>query len=81
VAALLPGDAITLLLETVPLYVLYEASILLATLVARSESKRGGAGNASVGRDAAHPGEPPADSDRPAEDAVQEMIDHVDERL
>ena len=30
-----PGDAITLLLETVPLYVLYEASILLASFVER----------------------------------------------
>ena len=30
VAAFLPGDAITLLLETVPLYLLFEASILLA---------------------------------------------------
>ena len=36
VAAFLPGDAITLLLETIPLYVLYEASILLASLVERS---------------------------------------------
>jgi sec-independent protein translocase protein TatC len=35
VAAFLPGDAITLILETVPLYVLYEASILLAAFVAR----------------------------------------------
>jgi sec-independent protein translocase protein TatC len=33
VAALLPGDAITLVLETVPLYVLYEASILVASFV------------------------------------------------
>src|SRR3984885_6945384 len=32
IAAFLPGDAITLLLETVPLYLLYEASILLASL-------------------------------------------------
>ena len=31
VAAFLPGDAITLLLETVPLYLLFEASLLLAT--------------------------------------------------
>ncbi|HYM55538.1 MAG TPA: twin-arginine translocase subunit TatC [Solirubrobacteraceae bacterium] len=29
VAALLPGDAVTLLLETVPLYLLFEASLLL----------------------------------------------------
>jgi len=35
VAAFLPGDAITLLLETVPLYLLFEASLLLATIVER----------------------------------------------
>jgi sec-independent protein translocase protein TatC len=33
VAALLPGDAITMLLETVPLYLLFEASLLLARLI------------------------------------------------
>jgi sec-independent protein translocase protein TatC len=32
IAALLPGDAMTLLLETVPLYLLFEASLLLATI-------------------------------------------------
>jgi sec-independent protein translocase protein TatC len=31
IAAFLPGDAITLLLETAPLYLLFEASLLLAT--------------------------------------------------
>jgi sec-independent protein translocase protein TatC len=35
VAALLPGDAITLVLETVPLYLLFEASLLLATIMQR----------------------------------------------
>ncbi|HEV2943729.1 MAG TPA: twin-arginine translocase subunit TatC [Solirubrobacteraceae bacterium] len=35
VTAFLPGDAITLLLETVPLYLLFEASLLLATIVER----------------------------------------------
>ena len=40
IAALLPGDAITLLLETVPLYVLFEASILLAAFAARSEARK-----------------------------------------
>ena len=38
VAAFLPGDAITLVLETVPLYLLYEASILLASFVGRAEA-------------------------------------------
>lgn len=35
VAAFLPGDAITLVLETVPLYLLFEASLLLATIMDR----------------------------------------------
>jgi len=40
VAAFLPGDAITLLLETVPLYLLFEASLLLATIVEHREKAR-----------------------------------------
>jgi sec-independent protein translocase protein TatC len=40
VAAFLPGDAFTLLLETVPLYLLYEASILIASVVARRDAAR-----------------------------------------
>jgi len=40
VAAFLPGDAITLLLETVPLYLLFEVSVLLATLVERRRHRR-----------------------------------------
>jgi sec-independent protein translocase protein TatC len=39
-AAFLPGDAVTLLLETVPLYILYELSILVASFVARRDAKR-----------------------------------------
>ena len=35
VAAFLPGDAITLVLETLPLYVLFEASLLLASMLER----------------------------------------------
>jgi sec-independent protein translocase protein TatC len=35
IAALLPGDAVTLLLETVPLYLLFEMSLLLAILIER----------------------------------------------
>jgi sec-independent protein translocase protein TatC len=35
VGALLPGDLITLLLETVPLYILFEASLLVAALADR----------------------------------------------
>ena len=40
VAAFLPGDAITLVLETVPLYLLFELSLLLASFVERRERRR-----------------------------------------
>jgi sec-independent protein translocase protein TatC len=40
IAAFLPGDAFTLVLETVPLYLLYEASILVASVVARRDVRR-----------------------------------------
>jgi Sec-independent protein secretion pathway component TatC len=35
VAAVLPGDAITMLLETLPLYVLFELSVLIAAISER----------------------------------------------
>ena len=35
IAAFLPGDAITMLLETVPLYLLFEVSVLLASIADR----------------------------------------------
>src|SRR5271165_6573240 len=77
VAAFLPGDAITLLLETIPLYVLYEASILLASFVGRRARLRDASSNEGGGSEqgpAAEPGER-------AEPTVQDMIDHVDPRL
>src|SRR5271170_2499685 len=40
VAAFLPGDAITLLLETVPLYLLFELSVLIAGIIDHRESRR-----------------------------------------
>ncbi len=40
VAAFLPGDFVTMLLETAPLYLLYEGSILIAALVARRAAAR-----------------------------------------
>jgi len=43
IAAFLPGDAITLLLETVPLYLLFESSVLLATIVEYRRERRVGA--------------------------------------
>jgi sec-independent protein translocase protein TatC len=82
VAAFLPGDVITLVLETVPLYLLYEVSILIAALVGRAERAQpaeGGATTAGVGHP---PGDrtspPPEDS---AEPTVQDLIDHTDPRL
>jgi sec-independent protein translocase protein TatC len=49
VAAFLPGDAITLVLETVPLYLLYEVSILVASLLGRSSRRRTQEGEAPLG--------------------------------
>jgi sec-independent protein translocase protein TatC len=40
VAAILPGDAITMLLEVLPLYVLFEASVLFASISERRAQKR-----------------------------------------
>jgi sec-independent protein translocase protein TatC len=49
VAALLPGDAITMLLETVPLYLLFEVSVLVATVLDRREQRRVAAAAAGEG--------------------------------
>jgi sec-independent protein translocase protein TatC len=40
IAAILPGDAVTLVLETVPLYLLFEASVLLASILERRETRQ-----------------------------------------
>ncbi|HEY2260726.1 MAG TPA: twin-arginine translocase subunit TatC [Solirubrobacteraceae bacterium] len=39
VAAVLPGDAVTMLLETLPLYLLFEFSVLLAAVAERRSAK------------------------------------------
>jgi sec-independent protein translocase protein TatC len=41
VAAALPGDAVTMLLETVPLYALFEVSVLVAALAERRARRSG----------------------------------------
>jgi sec-independent protein translocase protein TatC len=74
VAAFLPGDAITLVLETIPLYVLFEASILIAALAGRRAARRASAADAA-GAQAAPP------SDEQTQPSVQQMIDHVDRDL
>jgi sec-independent protein translocase protein TatC len=106
-AAFLPGDAITLILETVPLYILYEASILVASFVARRDASRarteaavaaaGGdqppGGTSGPGGDmnppppapprapAGAPGQPAESSSTGTEDAVKQIIDHIDREL
>ncbi|HEV3046938.1 MAG TPA: twin-arginine translocase subunit TatC [Solirubrobacteraceae bacterium] len=82
VAAFLPGDAITLLLETVPLYLLYEMSILIAALVGRANRVRPEEGSAATAGPG-HPGEGPGPQppEHPADSTVQDLIDHIDPRL
>jgi len=79
VAAFLPGDLITLVLETVPLYLLYEASILIAAFVGRRDAKR----RSQMGAAAPAPGEPATASPSAgqAEPSVQQIIDHTDSEL
>jgi sec-independent protein translocase protein TatC len=65
IAAFLPGDAVTLVLETVPLYLLYEGSILLASLMERRAARGRPAQAAAVAfgeRDAGEHDGPPEDS-------------------
>jgi sec-independent protein translocase protein TatC len=55
VAAVLPGDAITMLLETLPLYLLFEASVLVASIDERRQRARAARAHDRE-RDAATPG-------------------------
>jgi sec-independent protein translocase protein TatC len=93
IAAFLPGDAFTLVLETVPLYLLYEASILVASVVARRDAKRNaepakasGAGRPPEDDPPSPPGVPGSSgpmTPSPGEPrtTVQEMIDHTNPEL
>jgi sec-independent protein translocase protein TatC len=49
VAAILPGDAVTLLLETVPLYLLFELGVLLASVAERRARSRARSAELSYG--------------------------------
>jgi len=83
VAAFLPGDVLTLLLETVPLYLLYEVSILIAAIVGRAprvEPDRAGADATGAGQPAGAPA-PPRAQESQQEPTVQELIDHIDPGL
>ncbi len=82
VAAFLPGDAITLILETVPLYLLYEVSILLAALFGRAHRVQPEEDSVTTAGVWDPSGEsPPAPPPDPGERTVQELIDHQDPRL
>jgi sec-independent protein translocase protein TatC len=74
VAAFLPGDAITLVLETVPLYLLYEVSILVASLFGPPEA-------ASTTAAAGTSGNQTPLASEAAEPSVQQLIDHTDRDL
>jgi Sec-independent protein secretion pathway component TatC len=74
VAAFLPGDVITLVLETVPLYLLYELSILVASFVGRPR-------DTSDDRTGAPAWQPAPAKDADAEPSVQRIIDHTDRDL
>lgn len=87
IAAFLPGDAVTLLLETIPLYVLYEASILLASVMTRRWTAREGAWGAPTTTAEAAGWEEqagPSNQDteqKDTEQKVQTIIDHTDPEL
>jgi sec-independent protein translocase protein TatC len=91
VAAFLPGDVVTLLLETIPLYLLFEVSILLASIVARRDAKRtareaqerAARATAAAGQASApeHPVTSSPITSEPINPSVQQIIDHVDDRL
>jgi sec-independent protein translocase protein TatC len=81
VAAFLPGDVITLLLETVPLYLLYEVSILLAAILGRRQARRDRAAAAAGGGEGIQTGGPEAAPERAEGPTVQQIIDHTDDEL
>jgi sec-independent protein translocase protein TatC len=82
VAAFLPGDVITLLLETVPLYLLFEISVLAAALLMRREMRRARYSEEQPNGGQGHPEAPTVPApDLPDEPTVQQIIDHTDETL
>ena len=86
IAAFLPGDFVTLLLETIPLYLLFEASILLASLMERRDARRAAASaraeTASSTAGEAVPATVSVTSPDPDLDPqVQQILDHHDPDL
>jgi sec-independent protein translocase protein TatC len=81
IAAFLPGDAVTLLLETIPLYVLFEVSILLASFVRRADAGLSDVDGSNDEGGRRSEGNPAANPDEQADPTVKDLIDHVDPRL
>ncbi len=93
VAAILPGDVTTMVLETVPLYLLYELSVALAALLARRRAVRerqaatatpafavAAAAPGSGGTSSPAAGTPGVAPER-IDPQVREMLDHIDPDL
>ncbi len=78
-AAFVPSDVITMLLVTLPLYLLYEASILLATVLSFRDRRR--AASSGGDREEGMPARPPESRADDAQPTVQQIIDHVDNDL
>jgi sec-independent protein translocase protein TatC len=63
IAAVLPGDVITMLLETLPIIVLYEVGILMVTVLERRDARRARAQERSAATSAVTQPPPPIPSD------------------
>jgi sec-independent protein translocase protein TatC len=81
VAAFLPGDVTTMLLETIPLYLLYEVSILLASFVTRRERRMAAGSPEEEGAPGAGAQGANGRADHTMEQSVQEIIDHTNPEL
>ena len=63
IAAVLPGDVVTMLLETLPIIVLYEVGILVVTMLDRRDARRARAQERSAAAAAVTQPPPPISSD------------------
>jgi sec-independent protein translocase protein TatC len=63
IAAVLPGDVVTMLLETLPIIVLYEVGILVVTVLDRRDARRARAQERTAAAAAMTPPPPPMTSD------------------
>jgi sec-independent protein translocase protein TatC len=92
VAAILPGDVTTMVLETLPLYLLYEGSVLLASVLERrhaaKQSRMGTASPVFAEAGVTRTGSPTAGASQQAtagtariDPEVRDMLDHVDPDL